>query len=114
MKDLIMTTRQQSKRPKQDLGPLKAMLVVGSMAATLGGTRLLAMQAASSPIVDTSAPVAVVVPSNQTQTQVKQTYPMPPTWNGSGQATTVQLQPIPQAVTPNIQVRVVAQSRSSR
>ena len=107
-----MTTKQQKKRPNQQLGTLKTMLVVGSMAATLAGTRLLAMQAVPTTTADPSAPVAVVVPS--TQTQVQQNYAMPPTLNGSGRSTTVQLQPIPQAVTPNIQVRVVAQSRSSR
>ncbi|MCA9934882.1 MAG: hypothetical protein KC415_13200 [Anaerolineales bacterium] len=105
-----MTTKRR-KRPNQQLGALKTLLVVGSMAATLAGTRLLAMQDTQDTAVSQTAPVIVVVPATQMQ---QTTYPLPPTMNGDGRGTAVQLQPIPQAVTPNIQVRPVAQSRSSR
>lgn len=105
-----MTTKR-SRRPDQQWGTLKAMLVVGSMAATLAGTRLLALQ---EPVVETAVvtpePVVVVVPAAATSS-----LPMPPNWDAANRGAQVELAPIPQAVTPDIRpVQPVARSRSSR
>ncbi len=100
-----MTTTTKPGRPDHSLGFLKTVLVVGTIAATMMGTRLLGQQAAAALI---SEPITVVVPVAQPQTQ----YALPPTYNDSGRGTEVQLQPIPQAITPNI--APVARTRSSR
>lgn len=108
-------TTNRSKRTAQQWGGLKTMLVVGSLAATLAGTRLLGLQESAQAslaetAVNTSQPVTVVVPAAQTST-----LPLPPHWEGSSRGVQVELAPIPQAVTPNIQpVQPVARSRSSR
>ena len=100
-----MTTTTKPGRPDHSLGFLKTVLVVGTIAATMMGTRLLGQQAAAAPV---NEPVTVVVPATQSQEQ----YALPPSYNGSGRGTEVQLQPIPQAITPHI--APVARTRSSR
>jgi hypothetical protein len=85
---------------------LKTFLIMGSLVATLAGTRLLAAQ--DTAVVETAvpldAPVTVVVPVESSNS----TLPLPPTSRG----TQVQLEAIPQVVQPQIQP--VARARSSR
>lgn len=83
---------------------LKALLLTGSVVATLAGTRLLAQQdttAASAAAV--AEPVTIVVPATDDMT-----VQLPP----NTRSTQVHLQPIPQVVQP--QLRPLARSRSSR
>ena len=98
-----MTTTTKSGRPDYSLGFLKTVLVAGTIATTLLGTRLLGQQATTP-----NEPVTVVVPVAQPEGQVA----LPPTYAGSGRTTQLQLQPIPQAITPRI--APVARTRSSR
>lgn len=96
---------KQSARPNQQVGALKALLLTGSVIATLAGTRLLALQepaAADTPAV-TNESVTVVVPDSTASS-----IPLPPTMRG----TQVELKPIPQVVQPKI--NPVARTRSSR
>jgi len=108
-------TNNRSKRSTQQWGGLKAMLVVGSLAAALAGTRLLGLQESAQAslektAVSTSETITVIVPPPQTST-----LPLPPNWENGSPGVQVELAPIPQAVTPNIQpVQPVARSRSSR
>ncbi|MBK8902533.1 MAG: hypothetical protein IPM53_15200 [Anaerolineaceae bacterium] len=104
-----MTTNRPA-RSSQQTGTLKTFLVVGSLVATLAGTRLLAAQDTAVPetmVPDTAVPVTesvtVVVPSASSAT-----LPLPPTSRG----TQIELQQIPQVVQPHIQP--VARTRSSR
>jgi hypothetical protein len=98
-------TTNRSGRSGQQTGTLKTALVVGTLVATLAGTRLLAAQdtAVVETAVPTDAAVTVVVPAESSST-----LPLPPTSRG----TQVQLEAIPQVVQPNIQP--VARTRSSR
>jgi len=122
-----MTTRGTKRQPQQWEG-LKAVLIVGSLAATLAGTRLLAMQ---EPVVETAVstgsvqavftqePVVVVVPA-----PVTSALPLPPHWGTENRGVQVELAPVPRAVTPQInpvqqapqvqQAQPVARSRSSK
>jgi hypothetical protein len=86
----------QRNRKKQEMGFLKTLLVVGSVAATLAGTRLLAVK-------DTLAETAV---SESEQVIIIETMPvtplpMPPT-SSSDQVIVLDLAPVPQAVQPQI------------
>ncbi len=107
-------TTNHSARSGQQTGMLKTFLVVGSLVATLAGTRLLAAQ--DTAVVATTAPtdaaVTVVVPADNSATVTTSltasTLPLPPTSGG----TQVELKAIPQAVQPQIQP--VASARSSR
>lgn len=104
-------TTNRSRRTSQQTGTLKTVLVVGSLVATLAGTRLLAAQdtAVSTTAVPIDAPVTVVIPAdNSAATSSSSTLPLPPTSGG----TQVQLKAIPQVVQP--QIRPVARARSSR
>jgi len=100
-------TTNHSARKGQQTGMLKTALVVGSLVATLAGTRLLAAQDTAVPetAVSTDAAVTVVVPAESSSTS---TLPLPPTSRG----TQVELQAIPQVVQP--QIRPVVRARSSR
>lgn len=104
-------TTNRSARSGQQTGLLKTFLVVGSLAATLAGTRLLAMQ--DTAVVETAVPVdaavTVIVPAeNSALATSGNALPLPPTSRGAQ----IELQPIPQAVQPQIQP--VARARSSR
>lgn len=96
---------KKSARPNQQVGVLKALLLTGSVVATLAGTRLLALQepVETETPVSTAENVTVVVPAAELTT-----IPLPPTMRG----TQVELKPIPQVVQP--QINPVARTRSSR
>ena len=98
-------TTNRSARAGNQTGVLKVALTVGSLAAALAGTRLLAAQETAVPetAVSPDAAVTVAVPAESSST-----LPLPPTNRG----TQVQLQAIPQAVQPQIQP--VVRARSSR
>lgn len=100
-------TTNRSGRSGQQTGMLKTFLVMGSLVATLAGTRLLAAQdtAFVETVVPLDTPVTVVVPAESSSSS---TLPLPPTSRG----TQVQLEAIPQVVQPQIQP--VARARSSR
>ena len=114
-----MTTRGTKHQPQQWEG-LKAVLIVGSLAATLAGTRLLAMQ---EPVVETAVsvqePVVVVVPAPATSS-----LPLPPNLSNGNRGVQVELAPVPKAVSPQInpiqqapqvqKTQPVARSRSSK
>jgi hypothetical protein len=104
MRVLKMTTNQK-RRVGQQTGMLKTFLVVGSLAATLAGTRLLAAQETA--VVATAVPatesIVVVVPADNNAA-----LPLPPTNRGAQ----IELKQIPQVVQPQIQP--VARTRSSR
>lgn len=104
MRIMTMTTNRTARNGNQT-GILKTALVVGSLIATLAGTRLLAAQdtAVVETAVSPAAAVTVVVPA-----QSSSSLPLPPTSRG----TQVQLQAIPQVVQPHIQP--VVRARSSR
>lgn len=99
-------TTNRATRSGQQTGMLKTALVVGSLVATLAGTRLLAAQdaAAAAAVVPADAAVTIVVPADNGTT----TLPLPPT----GRGTQIELKQIPQVVQP--QIRPVARARSSR
>jgi len=98
---------KQRRRPNQDLRVVKALLVTGSVIATVAGTQLLPQQDAARGIttVETTdvETTTVVIPS-----EAAQELPLPP----GDRRTQVELKPIPQVVQP--QIRPVARSRSSR
>lgn len=106
---------KRASRPSQDMGLLKTMLVVGSVAATLAGTRLLAV---NETIVETAVsqpnPVIIIeaAPTNAIS------LPMPPNSNG-GQTIVLDMAPVPQAITPHInpvqvqQMQPVARTKTS-
>ncbi len=98
-----MKTTTKPGRADYSLGFLKTVLVGGTIAATLLGTRLLGQQATS-----TNEPVMVVVPAAPSQGE----YALPPTYTNASRGTQIELQPIPQAITPRI--APVARTRSSR
>ncbi len=92
-----MTKRGNPKN--QDMGILKTMLVVGSVAATLVGTRMVAGKDAV--VVTAPEPEQIIIIQSAPVTPL----PMPPTSGGSGssaQTIVLDLAPIPQAVTPHI------------
>ncbi|MAT95569.1 MAG: hypothetical protein CL608_00255 [Anaerolineaceae bacterium] len=99
-----MTTKRRA-RPNQQTDILKTFLVVGSLVATLAGTRLLAAQDTAVPqtAVPATEAVTIVVPADNSSA-----LPLPPTNRG----TQIELKQIPQVVQP--QIRPVARARSSR
>jgi len=107
-------TTNRSARTNQQTGALKTFLVVGSLVATLAGTRLLA--ARDTVVMETAVPadasVTVVVPADNsaaaTTSTSDNTLPLPPTGGG----TQIELKAIPQVVQPQIQP--VARASSSR
>ena len=92
-------------RPKQQTGALAAVLLTGSVIATLAGTRLLSFQDVGQPAtaVNPTAATTIMVPAAETST-----IALPPT----GRGVQIELPPIPQAVQPQIQP--VARTRSSQ
>jgi len=95
---------KKSSRPNQQVGVLKALMLTGSVIATLAGTRLLAQQDSAVEMdMAVNEPLTVIVPTEDVVS-----IPLPPTHRG----TQVHLAPIPQVVQP--QIRPVARSRSSR
>lgn len=109
-------TTNRSARTNQQTGVLKTFLVVGSLVATLAGTRLLA--ARDTAVMETAVPadasVTVVVPADNSAAATTSTSTsdntllLPPTGGG----TQIELKAIPQVVQPQIQP--VARARSSR
>ncbi|KAA3663248.1 MAG: hypothetical protein DWQ04_11205 [Chloroflexi bacterium] len=105
-----MTTRRSSRK-QQQWGGLQAVLVVGSLVATLAGTRLLSLQepvetavsADAMQTVSVQEPTVVIVPTDSSL------LPLPP---DGARGVQVELKPIAQAVTPDIQP--VARASSSR
>lgn len=94
-----MTKRRN--RPHKNTGGLKALLLTASVMATLGGARLLGLQ---EPVAVSSGAqtITIVEPAtNASFTLLPQ----------SGRKTTIELQPIPQAVVPNL--RPIARAHSS-
>ena len=107
-----MTMTKRGNPKNQDMGVLKTLVVVGSVAATLVGTRLVAVE---DTVVETAVPeskqIIIIEPAPITP------LPMPPTNGGSGQAIVLDLAPIPQAVTPHInpvQVQQVQQVQQTQ
>lgn len=98
-----MTTRPARQSDSQLRG-LKWLLAVGSLAAALLGTRILAANEPVNQVQDPDQPSAVVI-EVPVQTQSA---------DGSVQITTkrIELAPVPTAVAPG--VRPVVRSRSSR
>lgn len=100
-----MTNKRSRKRPTNQWRGLKATLVVGSMAATLLGTRQIAQTEA---ISQPAATTAVTVPVAQVQTiPVENSAPMT-------QAQIDQRLQELRAQQPVIRVQPVTRSRSSR
>jgi hypothetical protein len=96
---------KKGRRLNQQTGKLKALLLTGSMIATLVGVQLLPLQepAATELPVSIHESVTIVVPADETST-----IPLPPGSRG----TQVELKPIPQVVQP--QINPVARTRSSQ
>jgi len=92
-------------RTSQQVGALKALLLTGSVAATLAGTRLLALQepAAAAVPANTTAPVMILVPAGDSS--------LVPLLQ-SNRGTRIELEPIPQVVQPRL--NPVVRTRSSR
>lgn len=96
---------KRTARHNQRVGRLKALILTGSVIATLAGTRLLALQ---EPVdtgisVSTTESVTVVVPAADSSS-----VPLPRTNRG----TQIELKPIPQVVQPRL--NPVARTQSSR
>jgi hypothetical protein len=117
-----MTKRGKSKI--QNMGLLKALLVLGSVAATLAGTRLVAVKDAVAHASATTAvpePEQIIIIESAPMTPL----PKPPNSGGSGLAIVLDLAPMPQAITPHInpvqvqqvqrvqQIQPVARTKSS-
>jgi hypothetical protein len=111
-----MTTRRTGPK-SQEMGLLKTLLVLGSVAATVAGTRLLAVneEVVKTPVPEPSQVIII-------ETIPAMPLPMPPTAIGGGQAIVLDLAPVPQAIVPHIQpvqpvqvqqVQPVAKTRSS-
>lgn len=98
-----MTKRGNPKN--QDMGILKTMLVVGSVAATLVGMRVVAGKDAV--VVTAPEPEQIIIIQSAPVTSL----PMPPTSGGSGQTIVLDLAPIPQAVTAHINPVQVQQAQ---
>ncbi|MCP5098520.1 MAG: hypothetical protein GY943_23465 [Chloroflexi bacterium] len=111
-----MTTKNR-KRPNRQMGLLKWAMAVGSLAASLLGTRILAQQELAPQTAVSPTPIVINVPLN-----MPTTLPMEPQ-TASPNSFTLDLAPIPEAVSPQIkaapppqiiQVAPVAQSQSSK
>ncbi len=109
----MLRNSRRDKRSQQQWGGLKAALIVGSLAATLAGMRMLALQEPVETSTSTgSVPVSIQEPTVVIVPAASSSLPLPP--NGA-RGVQVGLAPIPEAVTPNIQpVQPVARARSSR
>ena len=96
----------------KDMGVLKTLLVVGSVAATLVGTRMVAVKDEMT-VTAVPEPEQIIIIESAPLTPL----PMPPTSGGSGQTIVLDLAPIPQAVTPHInpvQVQQVQQVQQTQ
>jgi hypothetical protein len=96
---------KRSTRHNKQVGKLKALILTGSVIATLAGTRLLALQEPAKAEVpfSTTESITVVVPAVSSSS-----VPLPPTDRG----TRVELKAIPQVVQP--QLNPVARTQSSQ
>lgn len=101
---------KRGKRKNTEMGLLKTLVVVGSVAATLAGTRLLAVR-------ETVGETAVSQPAQIIIERAAMTpLPMPPQVGGDDQAIVLDLAPVPQALTPHInpvRVQPVARTKTS-
>ena len=98
-------TRRTTQRG-QDMGFLKTMIMVGTIAATLAGTRLLAVnEKPEETNVSTPNPVIII------ETAPRKSLLSPPIGSVGNQAIVLDLAPVPQAVSPQIQVARVQQVR---
>lgn len=96
---------KRTGRTSQRINTIKALLLAGSVMATLAGTRILALQEpleTNSPVAVSEA-VTVVVPAAELTG-----IPLPPTTR----KTKIELVPIPEVVRPKL--NPVARTRSSR
>lgn len=103
---MTRTIGQTTSRPQQQTGMLKALLLTGSIIATLGGARLLALQEGGQTETAVTSPVAVTIVTVPPADNMN--IAMPPT----GRGVQLELPPIPQAVKPQIQP--VTRTRSSQ
>lgn len=99
------TMTNRGKRPNQQTGKLKALLLTGSVIATLAGMQVLPLQepAATEMPATAGEPVTIVVPAADGAV-----ITLPP----ANRKAQLELNPIPQAVQP--QINPVARTRSSR
>ena len=106
-----MTTKRTAK-PGQQTGSLKALLLTGSVLATLAGARLLNLADIATAETAVSPPITISVPAQATTITIPAeagiTVPLPPNERG----VQIELAPIPQVVQPQIQP--VTRTRSSR
>lgn len=96
---------KRSARPKRKTGMLKTFLTVGSLIATLAGTRLLSLQEAgqTETAVPANDPITTVIYVEPAQTASL----LPP-----NRGRQIELKQIPQVVQPNI--KPVARTKSSK
>lgn len=95
----MATTTTKNRRAGQQLGLVRAMVIVGSVAASLVGTRLLAVNDAQETAVATPQPAAIIIEP-------------PAAAPARNEALLIELPPIPQAISPAVQP--VTRTRSSR
>lgn len=105
MKMRNMTMTKRSARPKRKTGMLKTFLTVGSLIATLAGTRLLSLQEAgqTETAVPQNDPITTIVLAAPDQT---------PSLLLPNRGRQIELKQIPQVVQPNI--KSVARTKSSK
>lgn len=106
------TTTKRRKKPGQETGLLKALLLTGAVAATLVGTRVLAIQDNLDQNVQPANDIAVFEngrTSPATTNSINNFAPDRPI--------VLDLQPVPQTLQPNIQsfqqIRPMIRTRSS-
>ena len=103
---MTRATGKTTSRPQQQTGMLKALLLTGSIIATMGGARLLALQEGGQAETAVTPPVAATIVTVPPADNLN--IAMPPT----GRGVQLKLSPIPQAVNPQIQP--VTRTRSSQ
>lgn len=99
------TMTDRGRRPNQQTGKLKVLFLTGSVIATLAGMQILPLQetASTGMPAPVSEPVTIVVPAADGAA-----ITLPP----ANRKAQLELNPIPQAVQP--QINPVARTRSSR
>ncbi len=117
-----MTTTRPRRSKQNQYNSLKALVAVGSLAATLVGAKMLAVQdegqivaeTAVSPTTPNTVTTNTVTTNTNTATTSTDPLPMPPNQSSNG-TVTLNLQPIPKAASPVIQpaAQPVARAKSS-
>ncbi|MCP4418155.1 MAG: hypothetical protein GY805_16150 [Chloroflexi bacterium] len=98
-----MTTNNRSRRSNRQMGLLKTAMVAGSLAASLLGTRLLAQQDAAQQTAVSNEPIAITVPITLPTAVESVSVPSATDSNTATiQGLSLDLSPIPQAVSPQI------------